>query len=306
MDHPLSCSRSSSSWWCSCHGGCGGVPIRGAPRVASCAARAPLRHQEHHHRQRKRLRGLPIIALRPLPQAIACLEHAAVLHALRSHHPAGRDVGVPCAHLPRYRWASARDQALLRGHHHADQALGLRLRSGEVDARGRTQADALLTVASGAHQAYVRVLKGLDMIMAVAPRFPDASSSVGAREGSLPDKPANVIEVPFVPHHEIAALYGSATYYLQLSVSEGFGNALCEAMLCGCVPIVSDTGAMPRIIGDTGVVVKRRAPMRWKQPFAPLSTLPLGAIPEPRVNGSVCSSPIACGPPVYLRSSWIR
>ncbi|MBK8499333.1 MAG: glycosyltransferase family 4 protein [Flavobacteriales bacterium] len=118
-----------------------------------------------------------------------------------------------------------------------------------------------LTVASGAHQAYVRVLKGLDMIMAVAPRFPDAEFLVvGAREGSLPDKPANVIEVPFVPHHEIAALYGSATYYLQLSVSEGFGNALCEAMLCGCVPIVSDTGAMPRIIGDTGVVVKRRAP----------------------------------------------
>lgn len=118
-----------------------------------------------------------------------------------------------------------------------------------------------LTVASGAHRSYVRILKGLDMIMAVAPRFPEAEFLiVGARKGSLPDKPANVVEVPFVPHSEIAALYGSATYYLQLSVSEGFGNALCEAMLCGCVPIVGDTGAMPRIIGDTGWVVRRRTP----------------------------------------------
>ncbi|HMC97284.1 MAG TPA: glycosyltransferase, partial [Flavobacteriales bacterium] len=55
-------------------------------------------------------------------------------------------------------------------------------------------------------------------------------------------------------------LYGSATYYLQLSVSEGFGNALCEAMLCGCIPIVSSTGAMPRIVGDTGYIVQRRDP----------------------------------------------
>ncbi len=117
-----------------------------------------------------------------------------------------------------------------------------------------------ITVASGAERPSVQVLKGLDMLLQVAPRFPQAEFIiVGANEGAFPSKPTNVIEVPFVPHEQLGAWYGSATYYLQLSVSEGFGNALCEAMLCGCIPIVSNTGAMPGIIGDTGYLVPRRS-----------------------------------------------
>jgi len=117
-----------------------------------------------------------------------------------------------------------------------------------------------ITVASNAHKPYIQVIKGLDMIMQVAPRFPDCEFLVvGAREGSLPNKPSNVIEVPFIPNEELPQHYGRASFYLQLSVSEGFGNALCEAMLCGCIPIVSNVGAMPEIVGDAGVVVARRS-----------------------------------------------
>jgi len=126
-------------------------------------------------------------------------------------------------------------------------------------AKGDRLPKRFITVASGAHQPSVQVLKGLDMILQVAPRFPDAEFViVGAREGSFATKPANVKEIPFVPHEQITTWYGSATYYLQLSVSEGFGNALCEAMLCGCIPIVSNTGAMPVIVGGTGYIVPRR------------------------------------------------
>ena len=50
----------------------------------------------------------------------------------------------------------------------------------------------------------------------------------------------------------------AATFYLQLSLSEGFPNALCEAMLCGCIPIVSDVSSMPGIVADKGLVVKHR------------------------------------------------
>ena len=116
-----------------------------------------------------------------------------------------------------------------------------------------------VTVASNAHKPYIQVIKGLDMILQVAPHFPDHEFVIiGAREGSFKNKPANVVEVPFIPNEELPAYYGQASFYLQLSVSEGFGNALCEAMLCGCIPIVSEVGAMPEIVGDSGVVVERR------------------------------------------------
>lgn len=126
-------------------------------------------------------------------------------------------------------------------------------------ARGQRIMNRFITVASNAHLPRIQVIKGLDMIVRVAERFPEHEFLiVGARQGALPGKPSNVVEVPYVPNHELPDLYGTATYYLQLSVSEGFGNALCEAMLCGCVPIVSNVGAMPDIVGDTGVVVPKR------------------------------------------------
>lgn len=41
-------------------------------------------------------------------------------------------------------------------------------------------------------------------------------------------------------------------------MAEGFPNALCEAMLCECVPIVSDVFSMPEIIESSGFVLKER------------------------------------------------
>jgi len=43
-----------------------------------------------------------------------------------------------------------------------------------------------------------------------------------------------------------------------LSTSEGFPNALGEAMASGCVPIGSAVGAIPEIIGDTGIVLTKK------------------------------------------------
>jgi glycosyltransferase involved in cell wall biosynthesis len=43
--------------------------------------------------------------------------------------------------------------------------------------------------------------------------------------------------------------------YVQASWHEGFGLAVAEAMLAGCVPVVTDAGALPEVVGDTGVTI---------------------------------------------------
>lgn len=43
-----------------------------------------------------------------------------------------------------------------------------------------------------------------------------------------------------------------AKVYAQLSSMESFGTALAEAMLCECVPVTTDRGNLPELVGDTG------------------------------------------------------
>jgi glycosyltransferase involved in cell wall biosynthesis len=61
-----------------------------------------------------------------------------------------------------------------------------------------------------------------------------------------------------IEYHKLVELYNRHEFYLQLSVAEGFPNTLCEAMLCGCIPIGSNVFSIPKIIGDTGFVLKHR------------------------------------------------
>ena len=43
-----------------------------------------------------------------------------------------------------------------------------------------------------------------------------------------------------------------AKIYAQLSSVESFGAALAEAMLCECVPVVTNRCSLPGVVGDTG------------------------------------------------------
>jgi len=54
---------------------------------------------------------------------------------------------------------------------------------------------------------------------------------------------------------QLLAEYQSTQVYAQLSLHEGFGMALAEAMSCACVPVVTDRGAIPEVVGDTGLYV---------------------------------------------------
>ncbi len=72
---------------------------------------------------------------------------------------------------------------------------------------------------------------------------------------SLSEIPDNVKFISKTKPEKLLELYNDSKYYLQLSIFEGFGYALCEAMASGCIPIVSSSNILPYIIGDTGYVL---------------------------------------------------
>src|SRR5262249_35109142 len=56
------------------------------------------------------------------------------------------------------------------------------------------------------------------------------------------------------------AILASAGAYAQLSYMEGFGVAVIEAMLQECVPVVTERGALPEVVGDCGIYVPYQDP----------------------------------------------
>lgn len=104
------------------------------------------------------------------------------------------------------------------------------------------------------------VRKGIDIILEAALQCPDYSFTIlGADPKELDISiPTNVQFLPPIPYDELANLYAQHRFYLQLSIAEGFPSAICEAMLCGCIPIGSDVAAIPKIIGDSGYILFKR------------------------------------------------
>lgn len=103
--------------------------------------------------------------------------------------------------------------------------------------------------------------KGVDMIFKLANHFPTFTFTiVGATpDMTYPDPvPDNVKIYTSVPYEELQKMYAEHEFYLMLSICEGFPSAICEAMLCECIPIGSDVAAIPEIIGDTGFVLKHK------------------------------------------------
>lgn len=116
-----------------------------------------------------------------------------------------------------------------------------------------------ITVAGGIAENRRRILKGIDIFIEAAKVFPDYKFIiVGGNENNILQLPSNVIIKPKATQDELIKYYSEAQFYLQLSMSEGFPNSLCEAMLCECVPIVSKVASMPYIVDDSGFILERK------------------------------------------------
>jgi glycosyltransferase involved in cell wall biosynthesis len=110
-------------------------------------------------------------------------------------------------------------------------------------------------------------IKGIDLLLEAARRLPAASVRVVGvapafadrlrRRGLVPD---NVELRPPRPREALSAVYQKTSVYAQLSRVEAFGLVVGEAMLSGCIPVVSPVGQLPRLVGDVGAVVERPDP----------------------------------------------
>ena len=124
---------------------------------------------------------------------------------------------------------------------------------------GPKEPDLVLTIAGCENEQRMRV-KGIDHLLAAATKVPEAQFVVIGVHPSVtamlePSRPPNVRLLPPVRRNELLPWYQRASVYCQPSLSEGLPNALCEAMLCGCIPVGTSVGGIPGAIGDPGLVV---------------------------------------------------
>lgn len=124
----------------------------------------------------------------------------------------------------------------------------------------KSRSGAICVAMGAANGNAVHFRKGIDMIIEAARALPDMSFTVVgvSTTASYTSLPSNLHVLSSVGQDNLRRLFRSSSYYLQPSVMEGFPNALCEAMLCGCLPVVSSITSMPEIIDGCGIVLIER------------------------------------------------
>jgi glycosyltransferase involved in cell wall biosynthesis len=104
-------------------------------------------------------------------------------------------------------------------------------------------------------------VKGLDLLIAAARdlpglRFEVIGVAADVAASFAPLLPPNVRLLPPVPGAALLEHYQRARVYCQPSRREGLPNSLCEAMLCGCIPVGARVGGVPTAIGDCGFIAE--------------------------------------------------
>ena len=121
--------------------------------------------------------------------------------------------------------------------------------------------DVVLCVAN-IHNEQRMKIKGIDRFFRLAQLMPQTKFVIiGVAKSYLnelkKDCPKNLRIHPPVSLEDLKDHYARAKIYCLLSIVESFGMSVIEAMMHGCIPIVSNTGALPEIINNFGYSVNR-------------------------------------------------
>lgn len=103
------------------------------------------------------------------------------------------------------------------------------------------------------------MVKGMDRFKELAEYMPDYHFTIigihSEAQRFFEPIPSNLELLPPIKHEELNAYLNRSSFYLQPSRSEGLPNALCEAMLCGCIPMGMNVGDVQEAIGPLGFVL---------------------------------------------------
>lgn len=116
----------------------------------------------------------------------------------------------------------------------------------------------VLTVANCPDMARVKI-KGIDFLIQIARETKEIQYVVVGIADHLLTKlniPRNIKPISFLSQPELLIEYQKSKVYFQPSYLEGLPNALCEAMLCECYPVGTNTGGIPKAIGNTGKIIE--------------------------------------------------
>jgi glycosyltransferase involved in cell wall biosynthesis len=108
--------------------------------------------------------------------------------------------------------------------------------------------------------------KGLRPFVAAAAHVPEVDFVVAGKHTDdaaaelQREAGANVRLTGWLEDGELAELFDTAAVYVQASKHEGFGVSVAEAMLARCVPVITRAGALPEVVGDTGVLLDDARP----------------------------------------------
>lgn len=147
--------------------------------------------------------------------------------------------------------------------------------------------DLVLTVFWGDNIGRARV-KGLDIFLAAAALLPEIRFGVIGACGEVDawlreQRPPNVEVIPPISRDELIGHYQRAKVYAQFSLREGLPNAVCEAMLCGCVPVGTPVQGITTAMGPLGYYAQLGDPEAGAEAIARALESPDGLAARERI-----------------------